>query len=63
MCAALVLSEPRPMLPPRMAGTLTSGPVADPLSCDVFANVHLCLDYEADLEKAVDPGDSRFSGL
>jgi hypothetical protein len=56
MCAALLLREPRPTSPPRVAKTLASGPAADPLFCDLFADVHLHLEHEA-----VEIGDLGFS--
>jgi hypothetical protein len=61
MCAALLLRQPRPTSPPRVAKTLASGPAVDPLCCDLFANVHLHLEYEVDLERDVEVGDLGFS--
>jgi hypothetical protein len=60
MCSALRLREPRPTSPPRVTKALASARVAGPLFCDLFANVHLYLEYEVDLEKDVEVGDSRF---
>jgi hypothetical protein len=61
MCLALRMRKPRPTSLPRMAKTLASRPAAGPLFCDLFANVHLHLGSEADLERVVDIGDSGFS--
>jgi hypothetical protein len=61
MCAAVLLRQPRPTSPPRVAKTLASARVAGPLCCDLFANVHLHLEYEVDLEKDVEVGDLGFS--
>jgi len=61
MCAASLLWEPRPTSPPRVAKALASGPVAGPLFCDLFANVHLHLEHEVDLKRVVEIGDSGFS--
>ena len=61
MCAALLSRQPRPTSPSRVAKTLASGRVADPLFCDLFADVHLHLEYEVDLERDVEVGDLGFS--
>ena len=47
MCAAL--REPAPRSPLRVAGTLADGLAADPLFCDLLANLHLHLEHEVDL--------------
>jgi hypothetical protein len=39
----------------------SSGPAAGPLCCDLFANVHLYLRSEADLERDVEVGDLGLS--
>jgi hypothetical protein len=44
-----------------MARTLASRPAAGPLFCDLFANVHLHLEYEVDLERDFEVGDLGFS--
>jgi hypothetical protein len=61
MCAALLSRKPRPTSPPPVPKMLASGPAADPLCCDLFANVHLYLEYEVDLESVVEMGDLGFS--
>jgi len=48
---------------PRMAKTLADDPAADPLFCDVFANLHLHRKREVDLERALEIRDLRFSGF
>jgi len=58
------MPEPRPTSPPRSAKTLASGPVADSLCCDLFADVHLYLEREVDLERVVvEIRDLGFSGF
>ena len=52
VCTAL--SEPGPMSPARVATTLTSGLVADPLFCDMLANLHLHLEHEVDADVVVE---------
>ena len=49
VCAAL--REPAPMSPSRVAGTLADGLAADPLFCDLLANLHLHLEHEVDLDR------------
>src|SRR3984893_14640587 len=51
VCAAL--REPDPMSPSRVAETLAIGLAADPLFCDLLANLHLHLEHEVDLDKDV----------
>jgi len=46
-----------------MAKTLADDPAADPLFCDVFANLHLHRKREVDLERALEIRDLRFSGF
>jgi AcrR family transcriptional regulator len=52
VCAAL--REPGPMSPSRVAETLTNGLAADPLFCDLLANLHVRLEHEVDLERVVE---------
>jgi AcrR family transcriptional regulator len=52
VCAAL--SEPSPMSPSRVARTLANGLAADPLFCDLLANLHLHLEHEVDLARVVE---------
>jgi AcrR family transcriptional regulator len=52
VCAAL--REPAPMSPSRVAGTLADGLAADPLFCDLLANLHLHLEHEVDLDRLVE---------
>jgi hypothetical protein len=48
---------------PRVAKTLANDPAADPLFCDVFANLPLHLKREVDLERAVEIRDLGWSGF
>ncbi len=48
------LAEPGPMSPTRVAETLADGLAADPLFCDLLANLHLHLEHEVEVERAVD---------
>ncbi|MGV0624908.1 TetR family transcriptional regulator [Mycolicibacter minnesotensis] len=52
VCAAL--DEPGPMSPARVATILTDGLAADPLFCDMLANLHLHLDHEVDAERVIE---------
>lgn len=51
VCAAL--REPGPMSPSRVAETLADGLAADPLFCDLLANLHVHLEHEVDLDRVV----------
>jgi hypothetical protein len=44
----------------RVAKTLANGLAADPVFCDVFANLHLHSKRELDLERAVETMELRF---
>jgi hypothetical protein len=48
---------------PRVAKTLANDPAADPLFCDVVANLPLHLKREVDLETVVEIRDLRLSGF
>ncbi len=48
------LAEPGPMSPSRVAETLANGLAADPLFCDLLANLHLHLEHEVDAERVVE---------
>jgi AcrR family transcriptional regulator len=48
------LAEPGPMSPSRVAETLANGLAADPLFCDLLANVHLHLEHEVDIDRVVE---------
>jgi hypothetical protein len=48
---------------PRVAKTSANDPAADPLFCDVFANLPLHLKRELDLERAVEIRDLGLSGF
>jgi AcrR family transcriptional regulator len=48
------LREPGPMSPSRVAEALANGLAADPLFCDLLANLHLHLEHEVDLERVVE---------
>ena len=51
VCARL--REPGPMSPARVAETLAQGLVADPLFCDLLANLHLHLEHEVEVERVL----------
>ena len=42
------------MSPSRVAETLANGLAADPLFCDLLANLHLHLEHEVDLDRVVE---------
>src|SRR6185437_14118837 len=48
------LAEPGPMSPVRVAETLANGLGADPLFCDLLANLHLHLEHEVDAERVIE---------
>jgi len=48
------LAEPGPMSPARVAETLAQGLAADPLFCDLLANLHLHLEHEVDVDRVVE---------
>ncbi|MGZ4583399.1 MAG: TetR family transcriptional regulator [Mycobacterium sp.] len=48
------LGEPGPMSADRVAEVLANGLAADPLFCDLLANLHLHLEHEVAVEKVVD---------
>lgn len=52
VCAEL--GEPGPMSPARVAETLANGLAADPLFCDLLANLHLHLEHEVDIDRVVE---------
>ena len=47
------LREPGPMSPARVADALANGLAADPLFCDLLANLHLHLEHEVELERVL----------
>lgn len=51
-CATL--DRPGPATPARVAEALADGLVADPLFCDMLANLHLHLEHEVDLDRVVE---------
>jgi hypothetical protein len=59
VCATL--SEPRPMSPSRVGETLANRLAADPLFCDLLANVPVHLKHKVDLERVVEIRDLGFS--
>jgi tetracycline repressor-like protein len=59
VCATL--SEPRPMSSSRITKTIANRLAADPLFCDLLANVHLHLEHKVDLERVVEISDLGFS--
>jgi AcrR family transcriptional regulator len=52
VCTAL--REPGPMTPARVAETLADALAADPLFCDLLANLALHLEHEVDLEPVIE---------
>lgn len=48
------LAKPGPMSPALVAETLTNGLAADPLFCDLLANLHLHLEHEVDIDRVVE---------
>ncbi len=48
------LRAPGPMSPLRVAETLANGLAADPLFCDLLANLHLHLEHEVDLHRVLE---------
>src|SRR5262249_26979483 len=52
VCAAL--REPGPTSPSRVAETLANGLAADPLFCDLLANLRLHLEHEVDLDRVIE---------
>lgn len=48
------LSEAGPMSPTTVAEALANGLAADPLFCDLIANLHLHLEHEVDVERVVE---------
>lgn len=48
------LGEPGPMSPARLAETLAAGLAADPLFCDLLANLHLHLEHEVEIDKVIE---------
>ncbi len=48
------LAEPGPMSPARVAAALADGLAADPLFCDLLANLHLHLEHEVEVNRVVE---------
>ncbi len=48
------LRQPGAMPPSRVAETLATGLAADPLFCDLLANLHLHLEHEVDLDRVIE---------
>lgn len=48
------LAVPGPMSPARVAETLANGLAADPLFCDLLANLHLHLEHEVDVDRVIE---------
>jgi AcrR family transcriptional regulator len=48
------LAEPEQMSPSRVAKILADGLAADPLFCDLLANLHLHLEHEVEVERVVE---------
>jgi hypothetical protein len=51
------------MSPSRVSETLASGLAADPLFCDLLANLHLHLEHEVDLDRVVEIGRSSAAAV
>ncbi|WP_373142164.1 TetR family transcriptional regulator [Mycobacterium marinum] len=47
------LSQPGPMTESRVAAALADGLAADPLFCDLLANLHLHLEHEVEVDRVV----------
>ena len=47
------LGEPGPMSPARVADALANGLAADPLFCDLLANLHIHLEHEVELDQVL----------
>src|SRR5277367_4009393 len=52
VCEQLAASGP--MSPTRVAETLADGLAADPLFCDLLANLHLHLEHEVDVDRGLE---------
>ncbi|MGH3532426.1 MAG: TetR family transcriptional regulator [Mycobacterium sp.] len=48
------LGAPGPMSPSRVAEALADGLAADPLFCDLLANLHLHLEHEVEIERVLE---------
>lgn len=48
------LHEPGPMGPSRVAAALADGLAADPLFCDLLANLHLHLEHEVEIHRVLE---------
>lgn len=48
------LAQPGAMTPDRVAETLANGLAADPLFCDLLANLHLHLEHEVEIERVIE---------
>jgi AcrR family transcriptional regulator len=57
------LREAGPMSPSRVAETLANGLAADPLFCDLLANLHLHLEHEVDLDRVVEIRRNSAAGV
>ena len=57
------MRKPGPISLSRVAKTLANGLAADPLFCDLLANLHPHLEHEVDLETVVEIRDLRLSGF
>lgn len=58
------LGRPGPMTPVRVVEALVDGLAADPLFCDMLANLHLHLEHEVDIDRVVEVRrDSTAAGL
>lgn len=64
VCAGL--DGPGPMSPSRVAETLANGLAADPLFCDLLANLHLHLEHEVNIDRVIELkriGDAAVTSL
>jgi AcrR family transcriptional regulator len=48
------LRDPAPMSPSRVAKELVNGLAADPLFCDLLANLHLHLEHEVEIDRVLE---------
>lgn len=57
------MRKPGPMAPSRTVETLANGLAADPLLCNLLANLLRHLEHKVDLERVIEIRDLRFWGF
>ena len=57
------MRNPGPMASSRTVETLANGLAADPLFCDLLANLLRRLEHKVDLERVIEKRDLRFWGF